>query len=788
MMVTSDIETDSQGFLLLSAESGEPVRLAMQQLMLTGRVLPVGARLLARHTFVSSEKKPLEVVYSFQLPRDAALRRFQVTGSGFSVRSELRPVKEAEQVYEEGLADGHLAVMARSHRDGIVNLAVGNLKPNDPVTVWLEMLAGVDARDDSCRFRFPFTLAPSYHPRARTISLDGDTGEMELPAGEFDDVLLPPFRRNEKGLHEIGFDLFVDSGDSVLDVASPSHSIRARSTSTGGRVSLAPANEAPNRDLVLDVHMSANAPSVYRGQGQDGKNHLAASIPSAVFGEPKAEARRVVFLLDRSGSMSGIPIQQARGALTACLATLSEQDQFGIVAFDNRIESFETKLQAATTGNRRRASRFLDSIDARGGTELSAGIEAAASVAGGCADIFVLTDGQVFGTEDILPVARAQGLRLHCLGIGSASQDRFLTLLARETGGVSRFVTPRERVDLTALDLFASVSSPVASELTASLDSVPNAVIEPDIPAYVFAGNRLQVYGECGSETGGRLILNWKDSGGPRELVAPLTATAMASGETLRLLRGARLITDLESRVAGSEHDSAVERRSQKRQNSSLAKLSRQYGLASRAMSLVAVVERESDRPGEPPLTRVVPVAMPQDEEFGGVFAWQSTASMIPVCAEVKRHVSDTRLCRLREVSEEETIQCAALLDMDSGDHEDRLVDIASMLEPDGGMPGEDLERRLLLTALTILAFASAGHTDTAGPFRRHVKRMLKFLKDELPGPLAPGARTVVDRILRGTVGPEIVDDAVIGVVSEATRGGGLSAADMLRHLQSCTA
>ena len=77
----------------------------------------------------------------------------------FSVRSELRPVKEAEQVYDEGLADGHLAVMARGHRDGIVNLAVGNLKPNDPVTVWLEMLAGVDARDDSYRFRFPFTLA-----------------------------------------------------------------------------------------------------------------------------------------------------------------------------------------------------------------------------------------------------------------------------------------------------------------------------------------------------------------------------------------------------------------------------------------------------------------------------------------------------------------------------------------------------------------------------------------------------------------------------------------------------
>jgi hypothetical protein len=57
----------------------------------------------------------------------------------------------------------------------------------------------------------------------------------------------------------------------------------------------------------------------------------------------------------------------------------------------------------------------------------------------------------VFGPEQILATAREVGAHLHCLGLGSASQDRFLTLLARETGGVSRFLTPRERVDLEAV-------------------------------------------------------------------------------------------------------------------------------------------------------------------------------------------------------------------------------------------------------------------------------------------------------------------------------------------------
>jgi hypothetical protein len=73
----------------------------------------------------------------------------------------------------------------------------------------------------------------------------------------------------------------------------------------------------------------------------------------------------------------------------------------------------------------------------------------------------IATDGQVSGTEKILAEARATGIRLFSLGSGSAGQDRFLSLLSRETGGVSRFVTARQRVDVSAVDLFASMGRPV---------------------------------------------------------------------------------------------------------------------------------------------------------------------------------------------------------------------------------------------------------------------------------------------------------------------------------------
>ena len=118
----------------------EPIRMSMQELHLTGRVLPIGATLSVRHVFVSGESAPIEVIYAFALPRDAALRQFQISGKDFSVTSELMDIKEAEHAYEEGIESGSLSTLSRVYQDGIVNLAVGNIRPGETVVVQLELV------------------------------------------------------------------------------------------------------------------------------------------------------------------------------------------------------------------------------------------------------------------------------------------------------------------------------------------------------------------------------------------------------------------------------------------------------------------------------------------------------------------------------------------------------------------------------------------------------------------------------------------------------------------------
>ncbi|SPF52475.1 hypothetical protein SBA4_5080011 [Candidatus Sulfopaludibacter sp. SbA4] len=714
-------------FAPVAASTGDPLRLAMQRLWLTGQLLPVGGRLVVQHVFRSDEDRPLEVIYAFPLPRDAALRGFRITGEGFEAHSELKPSDDAVKAYEQGIADGSLAALARQYGDGLVNLTVGNVRPRETVTVYLEILAGVELRDDGFRFRFPFTLAPAYHSQMRAAIADGE-GEMELPAAEFGDLILPRFREDASSLHEVGFELSLLHQLPLDEIGSPSHSVKVKHDAAGPvRLALAPAKDVPNRDLVLDVRFQESKAQVLAGPAGDGQRPFAAVVPSTLFGQNAGSPRRIVILLDRSGSMAGEPIAQARKAIEACLAAFTEEDSFGLMAFDDRIEAMHPTLVPATREQRESARSFLKLADARGGTELAEAVDQAARVLGRGGDILILTDGQVFGTEKILERARATGIRIHCLGIGSASQDRFLSLLARETGGVSRFVTARERVDLSAVDLFASMGRPVASGLKAG------ANVQPEPPGTVFAGTPVLLYGEIESDSGNRVDLTW--DGGSMSLDVPQGDAE--TGEAVRLFRGSRLITDWESRYPSGEAVEKIEKRQQSRVAARLIELSRTYGLASREMSLVAVVKRANDRPGELPETRVVPVGMPQDSPFKAYFPAPAGRPVMAACMAAPPPAPPAALFGQFSLDSEGPLLSrstlhrklrpprAAKVPATAPD----LVDLAAMLEPDGGMPGKSPEVRVSRTSAAIFAFVAQGHTLTAGAFRVHVARLVAFLK-----------------------------------------------------------
>jgi hypothetical protein len=153
-------------------------------------------------------------------------------------------------------------------------------------------------------------------------------------------------------------------------------------------------------------------------------------------------------------------------------------------------------------------------------------------------------------------------------------------------------------------------------------------------------------------------------------------------------------------------------------------------------MSLVAVVKRTGDRPGELPETRVVPVGMAQDIDFSAYFqpAGASLAALAPTAAPAPLQYRRARMSK-RSAFFDSSGSAEARCDMDVLREQvsvtppgGNLIDMAAMLEPDGGMPGDAMEVRIARTIALLLAFLAEGHTLALGAFRRHVRRLLEFL------------------------------------------------------------
>jgi hypothetical protein len=84
------------------------------------------------------------------------------------------------------------------------------------------------------------------------------------------------------------------------------------------------------------------------------------------------------------------------------------------------------------------------------------------------------------------------------------------------------------------------------------------------------------------------------------------------------------------------------------------------------------------------------------------------------------------------------------------------LMDLAAMLEPDGGMPGDNPDVRAGRSIAAVFAFAAHGHTLTVGAFRLHVARLVGYLKPVSVGSDLESSlmKTALDSAATGKVPP----------------------------------
>jgi Ca-activated chloride channel family protein len=319
----------------------EAVPLVHTDVALDVRGLVAAATVTER--YVNSTNEPIEAVYVFPLPHDAAVYDLEIRIGNRVIRSVIREREEAKRTYAAAKSEGKRAALVEEERPNIFTASVANLMPSDHLDVRLRYVEPLRWEESRVRLVFPMVVGPRYIPGAEAVGHDGTGWAADSDAVPDASRITPPVRNPEtRPGHDISLAVDLDAGFEFASIKSVSHEITVRRLADGRQhIDLASGATIPNKDFVLEVQQGESTQpktALFLSPEPDsGETHFLLTAFPPTLSPTKRVPVEMLYLIDISGSMAGTSIQQAREALLQALDRLTPTDRFGILAFNHSI-------------------------------------------------------------------------------------------------------------------------------------------------------------------------------------------------------------------------------------------------------------------------------------------------------------------------------------------------------------------------------------------------------------------------------------------------------------------
>jgi Ca-activated chloride channel family protein len=615
------------------------------------------ARVVVAQRWRNPNSEPVDGLYLFPLPENAAVTDLSLRLGERWIRAEMRRREEARALYEQARRRGQVAALLDQERPNVFAQQVANIMPGVEIDVVITFDQEVGCDNGGCEYVFPTVVGPRFIPARQA-----DPGRIAPP------VIEPGSDPGQR----LSLAVEIDAGVDLHDLASPSHRVRVTELGAGrARAVLAGAEAARlDRDFRLRWRVGGEAPEIgllaWRAPAAAGgalpggellpggdpllegdplpgggiapgdfvPGNLAPTQAAGVFtlivqppsdpDEAQIEAREIIFVLDCSGSMRGEPLEAAKNVVRRALGRLRPQDTFQVIQFSMSASALGPRPLPANTSQIQRALRYLDSLQGEGGTEMIQGIRAALDYPAERERVRIvafLTDGYIGNESEILAEVRRKigGARLFSFGIGSSVNRYLLESLAEEGRGVAAFLAPRETPDEMAERFVRRIDAPVLTDIRIRWQDLEVEDLEPGRLSDLFAGQPLLLHGRY-RRPGAGIVEVSGTQGGVRRLFrqAVRLPERAADHEALGRLWARARIHRLERELHGGQRPDIQE---------AITSLGLRHRLMTAWTSLVAIDSAVVNSTGRSTSIEV-PVEMPQNVSYEGVFGADAAAKL----------------------------------------------------------------------------------------------------------------------------------------------------------------
>lgn len=498
-----------------------PSSYKIKELGVQARVTDQVARVQVSQSFVNTGSAQMEVQFLFPLPQDGAIDKLTLLVDGKEFPGKLMAAKEARSVYES---------IVRSNRD-------------PALLEWMGM--GM----------FQTSVFPVPPGAERKVTLHYN--QLLKKDRGLTDFLFPlsTAKYTSHAVEKIDIQMTIESEIDIKNVYSPTHTVDIkRPDGRHAVVSYVRTNEVPNSDfrLMFDVdkgQVGARVISYKPSHSDDGFFLLLAS-PQVKAPDAERPKKTVVFVVDRSGSMSGKKFEQARAALKFVLNNLREGDLFNIVAYDTNVESFRPELEKYNDDTRKAAIGYVEGLYAGGGTNIHGSLTTALNqlkdnsrpnyilfLTDGLPTVGVTNEGQICHAAKDSNKVRA---RVLSFGVGYDVNSRLLDRISRDGFGLSEYVRPDEDIEAHVSTVYANISSPVLSDVAVTFDL--DGLKPEEGPAVnrvypkgnfdLFEGQQLVVVGRYKKPGAAKVVIKGRVGGQEQKFDFPANLTEKSGDES----------------------------------------------------------------------------------------------------------------------------------------------------------------------------------------------------------------------------------------------------------------
>ncbi|KAJ0063657.1 hypothetical protein NL108_004789 [Boleophthalmus pectinirostris] len=605
--------------------------------------------------YKNKEEKPIEAVFVFPMPSEAAVCHFSAKVGETLIVAEVKEKKQAREEYDDALSSGQQAFLLEESDQSpdIFSMSVGSLPPGESASIRLEYVTELDVQaDEALRFCLPAVLNPRYQPAG--------TESSSVKVTSIPSSLVP---------YDLTFSARVESPRPVSKIESictmdPVEYLNQDQTKASVKLA---AGHKFDRDVELLIYYKdSHQPSAVVEAGQ------ASAKPGSLMGDPAlmlslypefpkdnmssvSSSGEFVFLLDRSGSMdcsmghrgeSGSRIASARDTLLLLLKSLPMGCYFNIYSFGSTFEQVFSESVEYSQKTMEEALKKVEKMEANlGGTEILAPLKRIYSQ--GCIpnqprQLFVFTDGEVGNTKEVINLVKSNAGSHRCFsfGIGEGASSALIKGLAKEGGGHAQFITGNDRMQPKVIQSLRFAMQPAVVDISVKWDlpkGVSASVLSPPLTS-IFQGQRSLLYaqltGQSKEGAEGCVTVKYSLAGRPTENKLNFSLKpAEDTGLTVHRLAARSLIRSLEQEQEGArgQKDDTVKKK--------IIDLSVQSGVSSSFTAFIAVNKTSGEAIQGPLLRRDVPLPMMMGCSAPMPFARMSCPDMMPMmaCAQNKQ-------------------------------------------------------------------------------------------------------------------------------------------------------